>query len=212
MNPQDINILVGCEESQEVTKAFRALGFNAFSCDLQDCSGGHPEWHHKGDVMGMIYGSGIKWHLVIAHPPCTYLTVRAQYWNKIRNRDLEKQSGIEFFMSLTRLSIPFAIENPVGIMSTVYKKPTQIIHPFHFGDPFMKKTCLWINGLPKLNHSNIVEPKGPVYIGKNGRKLYWHDALPKSVNRAKIKSKTFPGIAKAMADQWGDYLLKNLQP
>lgn len=199
-----MKILVACEESQEVTKAFRAKGHEAYSCDIQDCSGGHPEWHLRGDAMQFLSN---EWDLLIAHPPCTYLTSRAQYWNKAKDRMNERDNAIEFFkmfVNATHIKRR-AIENPVGIMSTLHEKPTQIIHPFYFGDPFEKKTCLWLYGLPNLtyDYKTQVEPKGAIYVGKNGRKLYWHDALPKSSNRAKIKSKTFPGIAQAMADQWG---------
>lgn len=211
-----MKILVGCEESQAVTIAFRELGFEAYSCDLLPCSGGHPEWHLQQDVFKVI-GSEL-WDLAIFHPECTRLTVTANKWYKPEfahrfptiHEDREK--AVEFFMRLANSDIPrIAIENPIGIMSTRYKKPDQIIQPYHFGDTERKSTCLWLKGLPKLIHTNVVEPE--IIYHKSGRtdgKLHFETMkLPKE-ERRKARSVTFPGIAKAMAEQWGEVLDREL--
>ena len=183
-----MKVLVACEESQEVCKAFRAVGHEAYSCDIQPCSGGHPEWHIQDDVLKHLDG----WDLVIAHPPCTDLAVSGARWFKEKHESGVQQKSIEFFMEFTRLSCAWAIENPVGIMSTIYRKPDQIIQPWMFGHGEQKATCLWLHDLPKLNPTNVVE-------GREQR--IWK--MAPSIDRAKMRSKTFPGIAKAMAEQWG---------
>lgn len=211
-----LKVLVACEESQAVCKAFRALGHKAFSCDLQECSGGHPEWHIKGDALKVL--NLPIWDLVIAHPPCTYLTVTGNRWfnvekygQKAIQRLADREEAIKFFMNFANCkSEHVAIENPVGIISTVWKKPEQIIQPYQFGESAEKKTCLWLKGLPKLESTNIVKPPERIKFasGKSMPAWYakaWH--LPKE-ERAKIRSKTFPGIAKAMAEQWSEYILK----
>ena len=225
-----MNVLVACEESQEVCKAFRERGHRAFSCDIQECSGGHPEWHIKGDVLPIINGykdpteffiteSGEahsvpkKWDLIIAHPPCTYLTVTGNAWfevskygDKARERYRERYKAIVFFMQFALADCPrIAIENPVGIMSSCYKKPEQIIQPYMFGDPYEKKTCLWLKGLCALTPTDIVTPppRRQFESGKSMPEWYaklWH--LP-AEERAKARSKTPPGLAKAMSEQWG---------
>lgn len=228
-----MNVLVACEESQEVCKAFRAKGHNAFSCDIQDCSGGHPEWHIKGDVVPLLNGHCSftteggwqivipeKWDLIIAHPPCTYLTVSGNAWFDIekygenaRQRYKERYKAIVFFMHMVLANADkIAVENPVGIMGTAYRKADQIIQPYWFGHPYAKNTCLWLKNLPPLLPTELCEPerihskgKSGGYSGvgwyatdENGKAIAWND--PRT---AKIRSKTFPGIAKAMADQWG---------
>lgn len=209
-----MQVLIACEESQAVCKAFRELGHEAFSCDLQECSGGHPEWHIIGDAICAMYSQ--KWDLVIAHPPCTYLTVTGNRWfnverygDKALQRLKEREYAAEFFMSFVEYAeknnVRMAVENPVGYMSTHYRKPDQIIQPYMFGDAFEKKTCLWLHGLKPLTPTNIVEPPERVKFdsGKSMPKWYadaWH--LSKE-ERARLRSKTFPGIAKAMAEQWG---------
>ena len=198
-------VLVACEESQAITKEFRKLGVEAYSCDLQECSGGHPEWHLKTDVTELLK---LKWDLLIAHPPCTRLTIRAQYWNKIRNLENEKQEAIDFFLKLANAPVKHkAIENPIGIMSSIYRKPNQIIQPYQFGDTEQKATCLWTENLPKLKPTKIVEPV--FKLTKNGKKLYFNDKLPKNNERQKLRSKTFPGIAKAIAEQYTAFLSQN---
>lgn len=223
---KNINILVACEESQRVCISFRELGFNAYSCDLQACSGGRPEWHFKEDCLKVINDKGGKtesgekikvnnWDLLIGHPPCTYLAVTGQWClkrpDKFPGREQQQKEAIEFFMALINSNIEhIAIENPVCIMSSKYRKPDQIIHPYYFGDEAKKTTCLWLKNLPKLEKTNIVS------IGKiyeyNGKKypLWLMDALKCKTadERRKARSKTFWGIARAFARQWGDYLIE----
>ncbi len=194
-------VLIACEESQAVCLEFRKRGHEAYSCDILDCSGGHPEWHIKGDVLEVI---NRDWDLMIAFPPCTHLACSGARWFKEKQRDGRQQQGIDFFIALTATKIPqTCIENPVGIMSTKYKKPTQIIQPYWFGDASRKTTCLWLKGLPKLSSTNLVEPD--IYTCKNG-KTFSRDymvTLKAGKNRGKLRSKTYPGIAEAMASQWG---------
>lgn len=186
-----LRVLVGCEESQEVCKAFRALGHEAFSCDLLPCSGGHPEWHYQCDVWALV-GRGWEWDLVIAFPPCTHLSVSGARWFKNKIEDGRQAEAITLFNRFAYREGKWAIENPVGIMSTKYRKPDQIIQPWQFGHGEQKATCLWLNGLPKLQPTNVVE-------GREQR--IWK--MAPSADRAKNRSKTFPGIARAMALQWG---------
>lgn len=226
-----MNVLVACEESQEVCKAFRARGHNAFSCDIQECSGGHPEWHIQGDCLPLLNGNctfqtadGVtyilpdRWDLIVAHPPCTYLTVSGNRWfnverygDKAVQREREREQAADFFLRFANADCDMiAIENPIGYMNTHYRKPDQTIHPYYFGDPVRKATCLWLKGLPTLVPTNMVEPNiikdrdtsysGPAYYvrDENGKILSWKD--PRT---AKARSKTYPGIAKAMAEQWG---------
>jgi hypothetical protein len=223
-----MNVLVACEESQAVCKAFREKGHEAYSCDIIECSGGHPEWHIKGDVLPLLNGNCTfrvqdptegkktiwdRWDMIIAFPPCTYLTVTGNRWfnverygEKAIQRHKDREEAIQFFMAFANADCDrIAIENPVGIMSSEWRKPNQIINPWQFGDAFEKKTCLWLKGLPELTPTNIVEipPRKRFDSGKSMPSWYaeaWH--LPKE-ERAKLRSKTFPGIAKAMADQWG---------
>lgn len=209
-----MNILIACEESQEVCKAFRKLGFNAYSCDLKECSGGHPEWHLQMDVFEAI--KIMHWNLMIAHPPCTFLSISGNRWmnDKVHypNRAKDREEAVKFFLALANADIDhIAIENPIGVMSRLYKKPSQIIQPWQFGDEAQKTTCLWLKNLPLLVPTNIVNP-GEFHITKSGKKQpqWYYDALWSKTQegRRTIRSKTFPGIAKAMACQWGWYLLK----
>jgi hypothetical protein len=204
-------ILISCEESQEICKAFRALGHEAYSNDLQECSGGHPEWHLKMDCFEAIKYleqlTGRKIDLIIAHPPCTYLTISANRWYKDQPkrksgvlvgeaRRKARKEAIEFFMKFVNLDcLHIAIENPIGIMSTEYRKPDQIIQPWMFGHGETKATCLWLKGLPKLVPTNIV----------SGREQRIFKLSP-TEDRAKLRSKTYQGIALGMAEQWGEYL------
>lgn len=184
-----MRILCACEESQAVTIEMRKNGHEAYSCDIQDCSGGHPEWHIKGDALELIK---LQWDMIIAFPPCTNLAVSGARYFAEKQRDGRQQASIDFFMAFVNADCPrIAIENPVGIMSTKYRKPDQIIQPWQYGHGETKATCLWLKGLPMLQPTEIV----------NGREQrVWK--MPPSKNRAKMRSKTFPGIAKAMADQW----------
>ena len=203
----DMNVLVACEESQRVCIAFRERGHNAFSCDIEPCSGGHPEWHIMQDVIplldgvcsfktmdGIDHSIGWKWDLIVAFPPCTHLAVSGARYFEQKRKDGRQQQGIDFFMEFTKADCDkIAIENPIGIMSTHYRKPDQIIQPWMFGHGETKATCLWLKNLPKLEPTDIVE-------GREQR--IWK--MPPGPERAKERSKTFPGIAKAIASQWSD--------
>lgn len=217
-------VLVACEESQTVCKAFRARGHEAYSADIQDPSGGKPEWHIKGDVIQIINGGctfktmdgrehhvNEKWDMIIAHPPCTYLTnAGARWlWAGYKLNQERYQKGLDakaFFMAFYNADCPkIAIENPVP--SAVFEMPpyTQVIQPYEFGHPYSKKTCLWLKGLPPLTPTQIIGDHIP-YVS-SGSYSKTHDPKYKGVSRkggaAKIRSKTFPGIARAMAEQWG---------
>ena len=233
-DPSKIKVLVACEESQRVCMAFRDRGFEAYSCDIQEPRGGHPEWHILEDAIEAINGVVVttmdgkthdvgKWDLLIAHPPCTYLTVTgnrwfntAKYGEKAVRRMAAREEAAALFMAFVNADVcKIAIENPVGYMSTYYRKPDCIIQPYEFGDHARKKTCLWLKNLPVLKPTNIVSAgeitSGGYSIGasanyakdEKGKIIPWND--PRT---AKIRSKTFPGIAKAMAEQWGDYLME----
>lgn len=205
---RNMKILVGCEESQAVTKELRALGHEAYSCDLLPCSGGHPEWHYQQDIFEVIDNG---WDALICFPPCTDLAVSGARHFERKIADGSQQKSIEFFMALANCNIPkIAIENPIGIMSKVWRKPDQIIQPWMFGDKAQKSTCLWLKGLPKLVPTNIVE-KGEFFefTSKKGEKkrmpMWYYKALQEAKTpeqRRTLRSKTFPGIAKAMAEQW----------
>lgn len=210
-----LKVLVACEESQAVCKAFRALGHKAFSCDLQECSGGHPEWHIKGNALKVL--NLPMWDLVIAHPPCTYLTVAAnryynedKYGEKAKRRKGEREQAIKFFMEFANCKCKrVAIENPIGVISSRWKKPTQIIQPYQFGHKERKATCLWLKYLPPLKPTNIVEPDIIKHAsGKTDSRLHFETLSLPAEERAKIRSKTFEGIAKAMAEQWSEYILQ----
>ena len=194
-------VLIACEESQAVCKAFRAKGFEAYSCDIQECSGGHPEWHIQGDALAESYSG--KYLAMIAFPPCTHLCVSGARWFKEKKENGLQKEGFDFFMALANAPIDFiCLENPVGIVSSLWRKPTQIIQPYYFGDSERKTTCLWLKGLPKLKATNIVEP----VFSKSG--LTKTHIGYGSKNNSKMRSKTFQGIADAMAEQWGNFLLK----
>ena len=238
-----MNVLVACEESQRVCTEFRKLGHNAFSCDIIPCSGGHPEWHIMQDVLPLINGNcefatmdgqahkiAGKWDLIIAHPPCTYLTVTGNRWfneekygEKARQRKADREQAIEFFMAFANADCDrMAIENPIGVMSTEYRKPEQIIHPWMFAaseeEKVVKGTCFWLKGLPKLKPLYTKKPEMTYHEwvtpnGKKKRQVLWFyktRCLPHS-ERAKAASKTFSGIAKAMAEQWGDYIVREYE-
>ena len=197
-----MKILVACEESQAVTTEFRKLGHEAYSCDILEASGGHPEWHLQQDVLPLLEQ---PWDMIIAFPPCTNLAVSGAAWFSQKRADGSQQASVEFFMKFANANCPkVAIENPVGIMSTEWRKPDQIIQPYMFGDPFSKKTCLWLKGLPLLVPTNIVEEGERVTFasGKSMPKWYSNAYRLPPAERAKLRSKTFPGIASAMASQW----------
>lgn len=183
-----LKVLVACEESQVVCKAFRRAGAIAFSCDLQKCSGGRPSWHIQGDVLEVLYDD---WDLVIAFPPCTYLSnINSPIMTEERFELTKK--GADFFRIFLELSCPYCIENPVMMSIANLPKPTQYIEPYMFGHPYTKKTCLWLHDLPLLKPTKIVNP----YLGQ-----YVYSGPRTSIYR----SKTFVGVANAMAAQWKDF-------
>lgn len=206
-----MNVLVACEESQVITVAFRMRGHKAFSCDLQDCSGGYPEWHIKGDVMEIINND---WDLLIGHPPCTYLSYAGTaHWNA-PGRLRKRLKALEFFGKLYEANIPkICLENPKGCASPTIAKYDQEIQPYFFGDSDMKTTWLWLKGLPPLvwqdaddlfgSKTSVPKPL-PTFIDKNGKNRYFTDSISGQSPTTSLKrSKTFPGIAAAMAEQWG---------
>lgn len=233
-----MNVLIACEESQAVCKAFRIRGHNAYSCDILECSGGHPEWHFHQDVLKVIAERGGKlengeeyylpdgqnWDLMIAHPPCTYLSVSGARWlyhpddaglpieqrrehpHHIGRRQLQKEA-MDFFLEFTKTTIPhWAIENPVGIMNTKYRKADQIVQPFWFGDSASKKTCLWLHNLPLLKPTKMVDPGERVVLSSGKTLPKWYsDSFNTKISteeRRRLRSKTFSGFAEALAQQW----------
>lgn len=213
VRPEKIKVLLACEESQAVCIEFRRLEFQAFSCDILPCSGGHPEWHIQDDVMNVlrhdiIDSSRCEWDCVIAFPPCTDLAVSGAAWFEQKRKDGRQQKSIMFFEFFTHLKNRFiAVENPIGIMSNLYRKPDQIIQPYQFGHPESKATCLWLKDLPKLQDVNNVKELWKSLPRNQAQRIHY---LPPSKDRGKLRSKTYDGIAKAMATQWGEYLINNL--
>lgn len=184
-----MKILIACEESQAVTIEFRKLGHEAFSCDIVECSGGHPEWHIQDDVRNVLKK---KWDMICSFPPCTDICVSGAKHFAEKRADGRQQRAIDFFMLFANHPCPkIAIENPIGIMSTIWRKPDQIVQPWQFGHGETKSTCLWLKGLPKLIPTNIV---------KGREQRVWK--MGPSKERAALRSKTYPGIALAMATQW----------
>ena len=225
-----MKILVACEESQRVTSEFRMLGHEAYSADIIDQSGGHPEWHIKGDALRLINGNcnfvttdgeqhdiNGKWDMIIAFPPCTYLTSCGNRWfneekygEKARQRKRDRKDAMQFFMKFVNADCDkIVIENPRGIMNSQYRKPDQVVSPYMFADSVndkenyvTKTTCFWLKGVMPLETNDIEKPDNAKLFGKysNGKNKTWEDCSTRS---AKIRSKTFPGVAKAMATQWG---------
>lgn len=235
-----MNVLIACEESQAVCKAFRERGHNAFSCDIQECSGGHPEWHIKDNVLMHLnptrwldqcdyitYGYRFrtqdgkeheiegKWDLIIAHPPCTYLTTAATRAHSLKtytkeqiaDRTMKRIEAMEFFMCLINADCErIVVENPAGVMSACYRKPDQTIHPWYFAESTddenyaTKRTQLWLKGVEPLKYTiTLPDPLENAERWSNGKKKCWTEQN----HGGKTRSKTFPGIAKAMAEQWG---------
>jgi hypothetical protein len=201
-----MRVLIACEESQVVCKAFRELGHEAYSCDLQECSGGHPEWHLKQDVIQLLK---LKWDLIIAHPPCTYMSKAGARWmfkggkiNQERyNQAMEAKEFFNLFLNANCDRI--CVENPTPLKIVDLPKPTQVIQPYEYGEPFSKRTCLWLKGLPKLQPTNILKQYKP-YLPSNTSQFAKGKGGSRGVaHNAKEASKTFLGIAKAMANQWG---------
>lgn len=208
-----LKVLLACEESQAVCIEFRKLGHEAYSNDILPASGGHPEWHLQMDALEAIKLK--DWDLMIAFPPCTHLAVSGAAWFEQKRKDGRQQQGIDFFMEFTKTNIPhWAIENPVGIMSTIYRKPDQVIQPWMWGDDASKKTCLWIKGIPILLPTHCSWKKlysnqshdGQNKVIHNGKWIAFNDPLT-----AKLRSKTYPGIAAAMANQWSEFIINQKQ-
>lgn len=226
-----MRILVACEESQRVCCAFRNKGHEAYSCDLQPCSGGHPEWHILGDCLPLLNGHctfltedrtlhsiDAKWDMIVAHPPCIYLSnvatrsfsLKCTPAEKVIQRWEERAKAAVFFMNFILADCEkIAVENPVGFMNTAYRKPTQIIHPYMFANSIYDKeqyvtkaTCLWLKGLSPLKTNNLPKPNNAAIFGTtpSGKVRTWEDTYS---HKSGIRSKTFPGIAAAMAEQWG---------
>ena len=235
---QEINVLVACEESQAITCAFRERGFNAFSCDLIECSGPLPEYHIIDDAFNVLDGyHGLSWDLLIGHPPCTYLATSGARWlyhpddknlptqhrrphPRFPRRKAQQKEAVEFFIKMMSAPIPYiALENPVSVLSTQYRRPDCILQPWQFGHEATKTTCLWLKNLPSLQPTNIVG-KGEFYTFKSGKRMsmFSYNAFmdakkskDPSTERRKIRSKTFSGIAHAIADQYGDFVSQNSQ-
>lgn len=227
-----MKVLIACEESQRITIEMRKLGHECYSCDIDVPSGGHPEWHILHDVLPYINGNCTfttmdrvqhtiegEWDLLIAHPPCTYLTCSGNRWFNIEKygdkaiaRMKEREKAIEFFMKFINAKCEhICVENPVGYMNTHFRKPDQIIQPFWFGDPERKTTCLWLKNLPHLTATNMVDPD--ITDSSTGHSGYstWHMDMEyigkDKKERSKMRSKTFPGIAKAIAEQWSNIII-----
>lgn len=204
-----MRILVACEFSGIVRDAFRARGHDAWSCDLLPCDA-DPQYHIQGDVLPVLKQ---EWDLMVAHPPCTHIAVSGAAWFEEKRSDGRQQEGIDFFLEFTKTDIPkWCVENPVSIMSTLYRRPDQVVQPYYFGDPYTKTTCLWLNRLPRLLHTdedNLFMKKTHVDKGefvtfKSGKRMpKWYAELRTNKDRGKIRSQFWPGIADAMADQWG---------
>ena len=236
--PKRMNVLLACEESQAVCTEFRKLGHRAFSCDIQECSGGHPEWHIMGDALKLISRdcksfatmdgcthTHTKWDMIIAFPPCTHLAVSGARHFEKKRADGRQREGVEFFCQFLNADCDkVAIENPVGIVSGDYilqhfpdiaekyglpRKPTQVIQPWMFGDNARKTTCLWLKGIPPLKPAVTEEPELEFFewicskTGRKKRQPLWYYKAYESEDRGKTRSKTFLGVARAMAEQWG---------
>ena len=223
-----MKVLIACECSQTVCTEFRKLGVECYSCDIEKEYGGHPEWHNQGNVLNVLHGNCEfktndgehhyidKWDLVVAHPPCTFFSLaQMPLYNRDRMGDqyvdqrLEKQkAAFDFFLNFTKLDVPTVIENPPGKLTTLFRKPDQTIHPYQFGDPARKSTCLFLFGLPKLQITNIVDVPPPHKFPNSNSMDEWYyrtSCLP-AKDRARARSKTFPGIAKAIATQYTRFL------
>jgi hypothetical protein len=210
-------VLVACEESQAVTKEFRKRGFEAFSCDIQDCSGGHSEWHIKGDAVAEAYSG--KYDLMIAHPPCTYISRAGARWmyptagNLSQERFNKAIEAKDLFMKLLNAPIPYiAVENPTPLKVVGLPKQSQAVQPYEYGHPYSKRTLLWLKNLPLLSPTEIVSNYKPYLPSNTGGKKRGQSYSRGVSKNAKESSKTFSGVAKAMAEQWGNFILNtNIQ-
>ena len=205
-----MRVLVACEESQTVCKAFRELGHEAYSCDIIECSGGHPEWHIQDDAVSVAYRE--RWDLMIAHPPCTYMSKAGARWMYPRAGVLSPErfrlamQARDFFFKLLEAPIPrIAVENPLPLKIVGLPKPSQIIQPYEFGHPYSKKTLLWLKNLPPLVPTNVVQDYKPFLPSNTGGVSRGQKHSRGVAKNAKESSVTFSGVAKAMAEQWGNY-------
>ena len=218
-----MRVLVACEESQTVCKAFRDKGHEAYSCDIQECSGGHPEWHIKGDVLPLINGKCEfvtqdgkaheiqgKWDLLIAHPPCTYMSKAGARWMYPKAGEISQErlalaiDAKQFFLKFINADCErVAVENPVPLKIVGLPVPTQKVQPYQYGHPYSKCTCLWLKDLPKLKPTNIIDEYKPYLPSNTGGFARGHGGSRGVAHDAKTASKTFEGIANAMANQWG---------
>lgn len=210
-----MKVLIACEESQAITKEFRKLGHEAYSCDLIPCSGGHPEWHIQADALEEAYSG--KYDLMVAHPPCTYLAVSGNRWlynkdgSKNEQRWENRLKALFFVKQLMDAPIKhIAIENPISVISSQIRKPNQIVQPYMFGDKASKTTCLWTKNLPLLTPTKIVG-KGERVVLKSGKSLPKWYSNTSIKDRGKLRSKTFPGMAKAIATQYSEYIISLVQ-
>lgn len=201
-----MKVLIACEFSGVVRDAFLGRGHDAISCDLEPTE--KPGPHYQGDVRDILYSE--NWDLMIAHPPCTYLTTTANRYYDYPGRKEKRDEAIKFFMELVNAPVPHtAIENPVGYINTIYREPDQIIQPYYFGHPMKKTTCLWLKNLPLLQPTNMLPEPEPLYIRETdkgkGKKIHWCETIGGSREKKfRERSRTFPGIAAAMAQQWED--------
>jgi hypothetical protein len=216
MNIEDIKILIACEESQEVCKAFRELGYNAFSCDLQDCSGGHPEWHIKGDALEEAYSG--KYDLMIAHPPCTYMSKAGARWmyptagNLDAKRFEQAMEAKVMFLKLLNAPIKYiAVENPVPLKVVELPKHSQAVQPYEYGHEYSKKTLLWLKNLPLLKPTDIKENYKPYLPSNTGGAKRGQKHSRGIAKNAKESSKTFTGVAKALAFQYGNFVKSGIE-
>ena len=211
-----MRVLVACEESQTVCKAFRRLGHEAYSCDIQECSGGHPEWHLQQDVLPLLQE---HWDLIIAHPPCTFMSKAGARWmyptagNISEERYRLSQEAKNFFMQFYMNSCEhIAIENPVPLKVVGLPEPTQAIQPYEFGEPYSKKTLLWLKGLPRLRPTKILAEHTPWMPSNTGGFSRGEGGSRGIAHDQRTASKTFDGIASAMANQWSEYLACKTRP
>lgn len=203
-----MRVLVACEESQTVANAFREAGHEAYSCDLVECSGGHPEYHLRADALEILK---IKWDMIIAHPPCTYMSKAGARWMYPKAGELSQErfdlamKAKEFFMRFLMVDCPrICVENPRPLKVVGLPPPTQVIQPYEYGHPYSKATLLWLKGLPPLQPTNILTEHTPFLPSNTGAFSRGGGGSRGTAHDPVTASKTFPGIAKAMVDQWGN--------
>jgi len=197
-----MKVLIACEFSGIVRDAFLEKGHDAISCDLEPSERSGP--HYQGDVRDILYSE--KWDMLIGHPPCTYLTTAANRFYNSPGRKEKREEAVKFFMELVNAPVPrIAIENPVGYINSIYRGPDQIVQPYYFGHPVKKTTCMWLKNLPLLHPTNMLREPDPIRISSTGKNVHWCESQGGTKEqKSKIRSRTFKGLAEAMADQWGN--------